>query len=63
MGYLDIQFDNSIKFDIVWQALKRMHYKISSPGKEYVENDENVAKYLVEICKEWMENERKIFNV
>ena len=62
MGYLDIQFDNSIKFDLVWEALKKMHHKVSSPDIEYEESDENVAKYLVEICKEWMDNERKINN-
>ena len=62
MKYLNIQFPNSVEFDIVNKALLQMHKKIKSPDVEYLKSDTEIAEYLVEICREWMNNERKEFN-
>jgi len=62
MGYLDIQFSDSIPFHVVDEALLQMHKKIRGPDVEYTESDTEVAECLVEICTEWMNNERKEFN-
>ena len=61
MGYFGIQFSDSIEFDVVNKALKQMHLKKKGPGvySDNIESDEEVAEYLVEICREWMINERK----